>query len=255
MLVAGENAGCRRHRALGPALLAVGQAALRVGGVDALDEIEGRADHRAAVRVEHQHLTEVGDHQQLAGRQDPRGQRQADHRLAPPDPLRRGEGQHGAGLPDVEVVEAVEQRAGHAAALPQPAAPALAALVAGLPHHQRAPGRRLGVRGQVAARPEGDLGAEITLHRPAPVQCEIACPRGGRVAAVGRVAVLRRPAVGGVCVDPGVGGSAAGDGQRRHCDGNEPAHGHSWSRHRVPRLAGRFRGQERSDPGMSDALA
>ena len=57
----------------------------------------------------------------------------------------------GPGLADVEVVEAIEQRAGQTAALEEPRAPALPAVVVVLPLHQRAAARCLCVRREPVA--------------------------------------------------------------------------------------------------------
>jgi len=103
---------------------------------NALDEVERRADHFAAVSVEDEHLTQVRHHQHLTGVQNPRRQRHADDRMAPANPLRWGIRHDRARLPDVEVVEAVEHRAGQPPALPRPGAPALARPVVVLPHHE-----------------------------------------------------------------------------------------------------------------------
>jgi hypothetical protein len=181
-----------------------------VAAENAGDQIQRRADDNALVGVEHQYLPEMRDDQQLIRRENPWRGGHSDHRLTPPDPLRRREGQHRARLADVEIVEPVEQRTGQAAALHQPGAPALAGLVVGLPHHERAAARRLRVDGKVAARPERHLGGQVAFDRTPPFQPQRIGPRDGRVAAVARVAVLRGPAVCGVRLDPGIGGSAAG---------------------------------------------
>ena len=57
---AADRVVCRRRDGAGcHGGLAVGQAARRVGGVDAADEVQRGADGLAAVRVEHQHLAQM----------------------------------------------------------------------------------------------------------------------------------------------------------------------------------------------------
>lgn len=101
--------------------------------------------HHAAAGIEYQQLPQVCTHEQAAMPQKPRGGRHPDHGLAPARPLGRRKGDYRSRLADVEVVEAVEQRAGEAAALDQPHTPALPAVVVVLPLHQRTPGRGLPV--------------------------------------------------------------------------------------------------------------
>ena len=68
--MAGENAGAAATGQPRPRRLAIGQPACGVGRVDAGDQIQRRADDDAAVGVEHQHLPEVRDHQQLVWRRE-----------------------------------------------------------------------------------------------------------------------------------------------------------------------------------------
>ncbi len=112
---------CGGHRAAGTGQSAIGEAAVGVGRVDTDDQVQRRADDGALVGVEHEDLTEVRHHQQVARVENPWGGGHSDHRSAPPDPLRRREGQHRAGLADVEVVEPVET-AGWTSRRPVPAA-------------------------------------------------------------------------------------------------------------------------------------
>ncbi len=223
--------------AAGSALCAVGQPALRIGGVDARDEIQRRADHVAAVRVEHEYLPEVRHHQQAVGVKNPRCHRQPDHRLAPPEPLRGRKREDGARLPDIEVVEPVEEWTGQVTALHQPGAPALATPIVGFPHHQRAPARRLAVGGEVAARAQRELRAEAALDRSRPVQAQGLGAVDVGKAAVRGVTVLGGPAGGGVSLDPGVGVGTRAQYEQRGNGGRQSAHGHSSSRHRGSRLA------------------
>ncbi|CKS79730.1 Uncharacterised protein [Mycobacterium tuberculosis] len=134
-----------RDRAARPGWRAVGQSACRIGGIDAVHQVHRTADHHAAAGIEYQQLPQVCTHEQAAMPQKPRGGRHPDHGLAPARPLGRRKGDYRSRLADVEVVEAVEQRAGEAAALDQPHTPALPAVVVVLPLHQRTPGRGLPV--------------------------------------------------------------------------------------------------------------
>src|SRR3984885_5749870 len=92
--------------------------------------------------VEYLHLSPMRDYEQLPVIENPWRGRHSHHRAPPTNPLGRGKGHDSPGLADVEVVEAVEQRAGESAALEEPCAPPLPAVVVVLPLHQRAaPGR------------------------------------------------------------------------------------------------------------------
>ena len=98
----------------------------------------------------YQNLAQMGDHQQLTAVEEPRRGGQADHRPAPPDPLGRRERLHQPGLAHIYVVESVEQGTRQPAALHQPSAPALAAVVVGFPDHKRAAAWCLGVGREIA---------------------------------------------------------------------------------------------------------
>ena len=67
--------------------------------------------------VENLHLPQVCDNQQLTVPENPWRGRHSDYRAAPADPLGDREGEYRPGLPDIEIVEAVEQWAGDTAAL------------------------------------------------------------------------------------------------------------------------------------------
>ncbi len=86
-----REGGRGRDRAALPGRRAIGQPARRIGRVDAVHQIQRSADHLAAMRVENQHLSQVGGDQQLAAAQKPWGGRHPDHRLAPARPLGRRE--------------------------------------------------------------------------------------------------------------------------------------------------------------------
>ncbi|CAG6936321.1 hypothetical protein PICSAR11_04438 [Mycobacterium avium subsp. paratuberculosis] len=209
-----REGGGGRHRAIRAGRRAIGQPARRVGGIDAVHQIQRAAGHLAAMGVEDQHLSQMRDHQQLAVPEEPRGGGHADHRLAPAGPLGHRKRQERPGLADVEVVEAVEQRTGEAAALDQPHAPPLPAVVGVLPLHQRTAGRGLGVEAQVTAGAQRRPGGQAALDRAGPLQRELAGPAGAGVAAVGGVRVLGRPALRGRRFHPRV-GVAARAGPRR----------------------------------------
>ena len=229
MPVASEKAGAAATGHSGPAGRQSSESALRIGGVDAVDQVQRGADHGAAVGVEHQYLAEVGDHQQTARGQEAGRHRHPDHRLTPPDPLGRRKRQHRSGLADVEVVEIVEQRAGEAPAQDEPGAPALPRVIVGLPDHQRAASGGLAVDGQVIAGAERHLGGEVALDGTCPLQTERVGPADRRVAAVRGIGVLSGPARGRAGLDPGIGIAAAGESARdqRRCGqrGDSPEHG------------------------------
>ncbi len=202
-----------------------------VGSMSATRSI-GLPDDDAAVGVEHQHLPEMGHHQQLIVAEKPWRQRHSDDLVAPADPLGGRIRQDQPGLADIKVVDTVEHRPGESAALDEPGAPALAPVVVVLPHHQRAAARRLGVGRQVAARAECHRRPEIALHRAGPGEFQAGGAGGGREAAVGRVGVLGRPALRRCGVDPRVGVAAARRGEcrrasdhgRRRQRGESPKH-------------------------------
>src|SRR6202012_2937993 len=101
-------------------------------------EVDRVADDGAAVADEDLHLAQVRNNEQLDVLENPWCGRNSHHRAPPADPLGPGKGHDRPGLADIEVVEAVEQRARQPAALEEPWAPPLPAVVVVLPFHQRA---------------------------------------------------------------------------------------------------------------------
>ena len=148
-----------------------------------------------------------------------------------------GKGHDGPGLADVEVVEAVEQWAGEAAALEQPYAPALPAVVVVLPLHQRTAARGLRVQRRDSCASSAPAAAardpltervqrRVSLVGAGASRCSCCWPRRR----TGRASPRR-----GAVVDPGVGIAATRraaavsttadttDDQRRSCtSGSRP---------------------------------
>ena len=208
--VAAEKAGAAAIGHFGRAVRAVGQAAREsVGSMSATRSI-GLPTTIAAVRVEHQHLPEMGHHQQLTVAEKPWGQRHSDDLLAPADPLGGRIRQDQPGLADVEVVEPVEQRAGESAALAPAGCTSAGARCC------RSPTPSASSRPPSARWPPGSCPSRARPRRPRSPLTErlqasfrLVGAGGGGVAAVGRVAVLGGPALRRCGVDPGVGVAAA----------------------------------------------
>ncbi|CPW80650.1 Uncharacterised protein [Mycobacteroides abscessus] len=205
--------GGGRYRALGPSRFAILQTASWIGRIDPFEQIHRRSDDLTALGVEDQYLAQVRDDQEPAGLHDLGCGGGADDGFTPPNPLGRGEGDHGSGLAHVEVVIAVGKRPGPWAPGDHPGAPTLACRPVVLPLHQCAAGWGVGADRDEIVDADGGGTAYLALGVPAPLQSQLTSALSGRVAAVVRVSVGGGPS--GCCfdVDPRIVTGTAGDGE------------------------------------------